>query len=232
MQSVFLSFTYNPHPDHVAETEDLRRRVSTVIESMDLRVVTGEDLGGEALSDEIRTRIEKCDALVALVTPWRDRLGQKVEPPWVRDEFNHAKAMKKRAFRIAHPDYAGGGMYAAHEYTTYTQDTLADVLVKLIKTLSLWRRASGRPLRIEIAPGGGQQFPRVAKPDCRYKLLRDYQETDWFKASVWPQPGALYAFVPGVPDDAKLMLQLKLDNETWESDFQDPIGRVQMTRQP
>ncbi len=231
MQQVFLSFTYNPHPDHVDESEELRRRVSTVIESMDLHVVTGEDLGGEQLTDEIRRRIDRADALVALVTPWRDRQGQKVEPPWVRDEFVYAKARDKRAFRISHPDYAGNGMYANFEYATYTEATLADTLLKLLQTLALWRKQSGRPMEIEIAPdGAGQRFDPARVRECEFQLFRNYEESDWRRAKIWPQPGALYAYLPGVPDQSKLRLRLQLDNETWQSDFQSPVGRVQMTR--
>jgi hypothetical protein len=231
MQQVFLSFTYYPHPDHIVETEELRRRVSMVIESMDLRVVTGEDIGGEALTDEIKERIERSDALVALLTPWKDRQGNKIAPPWVNDEFTYAKAKDKRAFRISHPDFVGAGMYAAHEYTTYTKDTLADTLLKLMKTLALWRKDSGRPMEIEIAPdAAGQRFDPARVRACEFQLFRNYEETDWRKATIWPQPGALYAYLPGVPDQAKLRLRLQLDNETWQSDYQSPVGRVQMTR--
>jgi hypothetical protein len=231
MQQIFLSFTYSPHPDHVTETEELRRRVSMVIEALDLRVITGEDLGGEALTPEIQVRIDKCDALVALVTPWKDRQGNKVAPPWVNDEFTYAKARNKRAFRISHPDYAGAGMYAAHEFTTYSPDKMPDTLLKLMKTLALWRKESGRPMEIEIAPDvAGQRFDPARVRECEFQLFRDYEESDWQRAKIWPQPGALLAYLPGVPDQAKLRLRLQLDNEIWQSDYQSPVGRVQMTR--
>jgi hypothetical protein len=231
MQQVFLSFTYSPHPDHVEEAEALRRRVSTVVESMDLRVVTGEDLGGETLSEEIKQRIDKSDALVALVTPWKDKQGNKVAPPWVNDEFTYAKAKNKRAFRVTHPDFAGAGMYAAHEYTTYSKDNLADALLKLMKTLALWKKESGRPMRIEIAPDvAGQRFDPARVRDCEFQVFVNYEESEWRKAKIWPEPGALYAYLPGVPDQAKLRLRMVIDNETWQSDYQSPVGRMQLSR--
>jgi hypothetical protein len=231
MQQVFLSFTYSPHPDHIDETEELRRRVSMVIESMDLRVVTGEDIGGEQLTDEIKQRIDRSDALVALLTPWKDRQGNKVAPPWVNDEFIYAKAKNKRAFRISHPDFAGAGMYAANEYTTYSKDKSAEPLLKLMKTLALWRKQSGRPMEIEIAPdAAGQRFDPASARKCQFQTLCNYEESDWREAKFWPQPGALFAFLPGVPDQSKVRLRLELGNETWESDYQSPVGRVQMKR--
>jgi len=231
MQQVFLSYTYTPHPDYVDETEDMRRRVSTVIESMDLRVATGEDLGGQGLSDEVKDRIEKADALVALVTPWKDNLGNKAAPPWVSDEFAHAKAHGKFAIRILHPDIAAAGMYAAHEYIAYSKDKPADMLLKLMKTLALWKKESGRPMEIEIATDvAGQRFDPAKVRQCEFQLLRNYEESDWRKAKIWPQPGALYAYLPSVPDQAKLRLRLQLDNESWQSDYQSPVGRVQLSR--
>ena len=69
MKHVFLSYTYNPHPDHVAETDGLQRTVRRVIEAMDLRVLDGQDLGGRPLDAEIDKRIDDADALIALGSP-------------------------------------------------------------------------------------------------------------------------------------------------------------------
>ncbi len=78
-QQVFLSYTCSPHVDYVAETDALRRNVTTLIESMDLRVVTGEDLGGGVLTPEVIDRIENADAVSALVSPWEEDGGPKSE---------------------------------------------------------------------------------------------------------------------------------------------------------
>ena len=231
MQQVFLSYTYNPHPDHVAESDQLRRRVGMVIESLDLRVATGEDLGGEALTEEIKARIAKADALVALQTPWQDKLGNKVPAPWVSDEFAHAKALGKPATRILHSHFAAAGMYAASEYIHFSPENPTDTLLKLMRTLALWRKEHGRPMEIEIAPNvAGQHFDQGRVTACEFQLFRNYEESEWRKATIWPQPGALYAYLPGVPEQAKLRLRLQFDNETWQSDFNSPVGRVQLKR--
>jgi len=231
MQQVFLSFTYRPHPDYVAESENLRRSVAIVIESMDLRVATGEDLGGEALTDEVRDRIEKADALIALLTPWKDANGNKVVPQWVVEEFAHAKAKGKPAIRIVHADLAPAGMYAANEYIAFAPDKLSDVLLKVMRTLALWRKQSGRPMEIEIAPDAGDpRFDPGRVKTCEYQVFLNYEESEWRKATIWPQPGALYAYLPGVPDQSKLRLRLQLGEETWQSAYNSPVGRVQLSR--
>ena len=45
MQSVFLSYSYNPHLDFVAETTQLVTASRIVIELLDLRMSDGVDLG-------------------------------------------------------------------------------------------------------------------------------------------------------------------------------------------
>lgn len=230
MQQVFLSYTYNPHPDFTADGADLLRRVSTVIESMDLRIVTGEDLAGQGLTPAVQDRIARADALVALLMPWKDSAGNQVAPPWVIDEFAYARGLGKRSIRVLHPTVVAAGMFAAHEYIAFEPGNVADVLLKLMKTLALWKRESGRPMEIEIAlDAAGRPFdPNNVR--CEFQLFRNYEESNWLPAKIWPQPGALYAYLPGVPDQAKLRLRLQRDTELWQSDYTSPVGRVQLSR--
>jgi hypothetical protein len=231
MQQVFLSFTYNPHPDYTAETELLHRRVSIVIEALDLRVVTGEDLGGEALTEEVKARIKEADALVAVISPWKDARGQKTQPQWVIEEFAHAKALGKPAIRLLHSEFAAAGMYAANEYIPVQPDNPTEALLKLLKTVALWKKDGGRPIDIEISPDiAGTRFEPANIRRCEFQLFINYRESDWRPATVWPQPGAMYAHLNSVPDQAKLRLRLELGNETWESAFHNPVGRVQLSR--
>jgi hypothetical protein len=68
---VFFFYTYNPHPDFDAETTQLVTASRVVIESLDLRVSDGVDLGERAIDSEIERRIIAADSLVAIVTPKR-----------------------------------------------------------------------------------------------------------------------------------------------------------------
>ena len=95
MQRVFLSYTYRSHPEHASEIDALQRMIRRVIESVDLRVVDGQDLGGRALDQEIERRINESDALIALFTPQADAQGNKVLPEFVSTEFQRARALMK-----------------------------------------------------------------------------------------------------------------------------------------
>jgi hypothetical protein len=227
MQQVFLSYTFDPHPDHVAETAALRKRVGMVIESMGLLETSGEDLAGGGLKAEVDKAIRSADAMVALLTPHNAAGGVKLAPPWINDEFATAKALGKPAIRIVHSALAAGGMYAADEYIPYSADSLADTLIKLMRTLALWKRQAGRTMQLEIAAVGSELPAGAAQVhQCEYQIFADFTEGQWTATKVWPEPGALYAVVRGVPEQAKLRLRLNVGGAVWQSDFQNPIGRV------
>jgi hypothetical protein len=51
MERIFLSYTYNPHPDCAGVTERPQLAARVVIESLGLRVVDGVDLGGRLIKE-------------------------------------------------------------------------------------------------------------------------------------------------------------------------------------
>jgi hypothetical protein len=232
MQQVFLSYTFKPHPDYAESTAKLRKMVGMVIDSMELREANGEDLGGLGLSPEVKARIEASDALVALVTPHHQAGGALQAPPWVQDEYAWAIAKDHPGIKIVHADLKAGVMFAGDEHIAYADDTLGDTLVKLMRTLALWKRTLGRPTQIVLdADAAGFDFDIDKDHACEYQLLsQDFKKSVWQPASIWPEPGALNAFVRGVPDMAKLRLRLTVDKAQWLSEFQSPMGRVVMTK--
>ena len=55
MDSVFLSYTYSAPLEFEEETNELAKSVRMVLEAIDIpQVVTGEDLGGQQLSTEVK----------------------------------------------------------------------------------------------------------------------------------------------------------------------------------
>jgi hypothetical protein len=218
---------FDPHPDHAAETAALRKRVGMVIESMGLLEVSGEDLAGGGLKAEIDKRIRSADALVALLTPHNVPGGAKLAPPWIADEFTTAKTLGKPAIRIIHGALTAGGMYAGDEHIPFGPDTLADTLIKLMRTLALWKRQAGQTMQLEIAASGSELPAEAARAQqCEVQVFADFTEGPWTPAKVWPEPGALYTVVRGVPEQAKLRLRLNVGGAVWQSDFQSPVGRV------
>ena len=181
MDTIFLSYTYNPHPDYIDETEELVKNIKIVAESQDLRVITGADLGGEALTLEIKKRIEDCDALVALITPWADGYGNPDTPPYVHDEYTYAVNKEKHAIRLLHTKLKSQGMYINQEYIPYDPKQTVEALLKLMRTLVLWKKTLGRSHEIQFLPtelvnslNGDDSDSR-----CEYQLLINRKPSTW-----------------------------------------------------
>ncbi|MES9909935.1 MAG: hypothetical protein ABW150_15720 [Candidatus Thiodiazotropha sp.] len=93
--------------------------------------------------EEIKRRIDGADALVALITSWTDTHGNPSAPPYVNDEFGHAKAQEKDCIRILHKDLPAQGMYQPHEYIPLDPDNSVGAVLKLMRTIAVWKRKAG-----------------------------------------------------------------------------------------
>jgi hypothetical protein len=109
MRTAFLSCHFGD-PDR-----ELVRQVETLLESHGLRVVIGEELGGGSLTPEVMGRIEKSDALVALMTKRSVPPDYGGTHPWVVDEFKHAKSRSISAIALVAPGVSVVGAYHGGE---------------------------------------------------------------------------------------------------------------------
>jgi hypothetical protein len=232
MERIFLSYTYNPHPDFAAETDRLQRAARVVAESLDLQVLDGIDLAGRAIDPEIERRIDEADGLVALFTPQADATGNPVTPPYVSDEYQFARTSGKNAIRLIHERLSPGGMGRNEEYIHLREGEELNAVLKLVRTLALWKRQAGRPVLVMIEPSDlGDRFRADAVGHvCQYQYLANYTYSGWERATIWPEPGSTYAHLPRVPRESKIKLRLAVDGEQWESQFCSPTGRIQLKR--
>lgn len=223
MKHVFLSYTYQSHPAHAADTDLLQRTVRRIIEAMDLRVVDGLDLGGRALDAEIDRRLDESDALIALVTPQADAAGLEVLPEFVGSEFQHARALKKPTIRVLHSSLVARGLGTQEEYSLYTPAKILDVVMKLLNTIALWKRENGRGVEIRIQPDElAARFDR-RNDRCEYELMVASGQTLPLKETrMWPEPGGPMVYVPNFIDGARVSVQLNVAGERWRSPFVAP----------
>lgn len=220
METIFLSYTYNPHPDYKDETEELVKNIKIIAESQDLRVDTGVDLGGGNLTPEIKQRIDACDALVALVTPWDDNSDKPAIPQFVNDEYNYAAFSDKCCIRMLHMSLDNQGMNANQEFIPFEPKKQADALIKLMRTLALWKKKLGHSYEVQLLPvelvdslnNAGEGF-------CKYQILFNHKVSEWKDIDVWPEPGGMVAYIPNVPDGAKINLKVTMGDEEWHSNF-------------
>jgi hypothetical protein len=224
MDTVFLSYTFNPHPDYQDETEKLVTDIKIIAECQELRVFTGVDLGGGPLGPEIQQRIMDCDALVALFTPWKDKYNNPAIPPYVNDEYTFAVNKGKQAIRLLHTVLNNQGMYANQEYILFDPQQPVDALLKLMRTLLYWKKKLGRAHEIQLLPPElvSGLINAGTNSRCEYQLLINRTPGQWNKTDIWPEPGGLVTYIPNVPEEAKFNLKVTLGNEQWHSRFCNP----------
>lgn len=137
MERIFLSYTFNPHPDFTENSDRLQRAARVVAESLGLRVLDGVDLGGRAIDAEIEHRIDEADALVAIITPQADPAGNPVAPSYVADEYQLARNRGKNAIRLVHERHPVKGMGQHEEYIPLREGDELNAVLKLMRTLAL-----------------------------------------------------------------------------------------------
>lgn len=224
MEKIFLSYTYNPHPDYKQETDELVKNFKIIAESQEIQVYTGVDLGGNRVSSAIKQRIKDCDALVALITPWKDAYNNPAIPPFVNDEYTFAIDNDKEAIRLWHTTLPIQGMNPDLEYISFDPNQQIDALFKLMRTLVLWKKKIGRSHEIQFLPAELVRKLNIgdANSCCEYQLLINRRPSEWKKIEIWPEPGGLVTYIPNVPDGAKLNLKVTFGDEQWHSNFYNP----------
>jgi hypothetical protein len=224
MESVFLSYTYRPPSEFEEETNQLVKNVRIMLEAMGIpRIVTGEDLGGQELSAEVKQRIENSEALIALETPWKQLAGDQgyIASDWVRREFTQAETLKKELIAVVHEKVELNSAFKGREYTVFRPPDHTPVLLKLMRTIALWKRKLGRAHIVEILPPElGKDLDEDNKDHlCKYRAIVDHNKSEWETASFWHEPGCVLAYLKGIPEGAKVQMEVTIGEAKWRSDF-------------
>jgi hypothetical protein len=216
MEKIFLSYHFDDGPNR-----ELARQVEELLESHSILVVTGETLGGGALTPEIEKEIQAADALIALLTR-RDKdagTGKWTTHPYCVDELKHARAFKIPAIAFMEGDVEVAGMYQDNQYIKYDADRPLAAFLKLSKTLFRWRKQVGRTLKIQLLPEEVARANWANRNMCQweYRLTSGMKETDWRKGRPQDEPGGLFLYVQ-VPDDT-MMIEVRIvcQGKAWAS---------------
>jgi hypothetical protein len=211
MQRVFLSMSFVPGD------VDLVDAATDFIESQDLLVVTGEDLGGLPLTDEIKRKIDEADALVSICTR-REHLaaGSFSTSTWVRDELMYAKAKGKPALALVEDGVDLGGMLAPNEQARFARSDPLKAFAKLANSLAIWRQKAGMTLKAAIVPVDIAVQLRKATT-VEYCAVRNGAADNWKSAPLVREIGGLYAYLAGVPRDALVRVRATTDGRVYES---------------
>jgi hypothetical protein len=213
---VFLAFAFRP------EDKDLVGYVDRLLGSLRIQSVTGDGLGGEQLTPAVQGRIDKCDALVALLTR-RDlkQAGGFTTHQWVLDELGYARNQRKRVIAVIEDGIDVGGMYQSHEYISLDSANPLSALLRLSETMGVWQREVGRTVKVQILPSElakriGHPFVGVA---CSYRVWLQGRYSEWIDVTPVPEGGGTFVYAEGIQDEHLIQIQVKeLDNaRVWVS---------------
>lgn len=187
------------------EDRELVGKIETLLNSHDVKVVTGARLGGRVLTPAIKERIASADALVALMTRREPSgaSGRWKTHPWVQRELAHARALKKLTIALLEGGVRIPSGLGQHERIALHRENPADALLALSETVRLWKEELGNPRRLLIKPDAvGQELLATAGLLCRYRFVSPQGiRSTWKLSDPILQPGATVLYVDGVRSD-------------------------------
>jgi hypothetical protein len=212
---VFLAFAFRD------ADKDLVDYVDRLFASHFVETITGEGLGGDALTPAVQTRIDGCDAVVGLLTQ-RDAIqnGGFTTHQWVLDEIAYARNKGKRAIAIVESGVNVAGMYQPHEYIPLDRASLLPTFIRLSETVGLWKREMGRTVKVQILPqalakkfGGSSNGIR-----CSHRLWSQGRNSAWTEVTPVPEgAGGTFAWIQGVQDEHLIQLRIESGGKAWHS---------------
>lgn len=206
MESVFLSYSFSTPEDRslVVEIEELLR-------SFGIKLETGLNLGGGQLTDEVESLIRHSDGLIALASR-RERLesGDWVTHPWIRDEFGYAKAKNKNSVALVEDGVKTDGAYESYERIPFTRDDPAPALLKLAKTLGIWKDKAGSRLKVRLLPD--DIVDELESPSYKYQFVSRGDSLGWKEIEPVLEPGGIYLHLQGVRDDYLIEVEVSSRN--------------------
>lgn len=206
MKEIFLSYHYD---DGV--NQRLAAQVEQLVESHGIRAVTGDVLGGNELTQEIKDQIAQADALVALLM--RDQ--QLANGNWTTfdypvSELQHAKSIPKPAIALVQEGVKVGGLGAANEYILYNADAPLTAFLRLSRTIGKWRIDAGNTTKVQIVPNEVAAELWAINDQCtwEYRFSKGDHETNWRQAKAKREPSGLYLNLR--VQDPTMLLEVKV----------------------
>lgn len=223
---VFLAFSFRE------QDRDLVAEVERLLESHDVRAVTGEYLAGEQLTPAVQQRIESTDGLIALLTR-RDELahGGWTTHSWVQDELNFARDKGIHAIPLVEKGIDVGGMHGERERIAYDREKPLAAFLHLSRTIGLWKNDSGGLLTVQIRPDDLALQVGLANGgvQCRYRLVGGGPPSPWKDVEPFPDVGGTFVQV-GVSNNASIQLDIEMQNTRWVSKATTPWPQIELKK--
>jgi hypothetical protein len=209
MNNIFVAFPFKPKAG--AAVKDVVDAIGRLIASHGLVAVTGESLGGDALSPAVQRLIGGSDALVALFTRERQLArGNKWLPTaWVQSEITSARSRGKRAIALVEKGVEVGGLFEEHERIDLDLRHPLDALLQLSESIRAWKEDAGRFLLVRLRPDEAAALAQTGNSQCRVRLVPlQGPAGGWDEGIIREQPGGVFLAVPGVKENVALEVEI------------------------
>jgi len=223
MDKVFLGFAFRQ------EDRDLAGYVEDLLASHDIRMITGEHLGGNQLTDAVKAQIDKVDALIALLT-CREQFasGGWATHQWVLDEISYARSRNIPAIAIVENGVKLEGAYVQHEYIPLEKSQPLPTFLKLSQTIHAWKQEIGDTAIVQIQPEDAAEFASqyAESVKCQYRFFHEGDYTDWKEAKVAEAPGGTLIYIKGVKPNCSVQVTMSNQQTVWQSKVEPQWVRV------
>lgn len=201
----------------------IKALVFPIIEAFGSEVISGKEVHGQIISEAIRNKIRRCDALIAFLTR-RDRSdGGWNTHRWVSDELATALAYDLRVLEVREVGVAGqGGIAGDRQRIEYDEKNRDRCLVELAKAIGQWHRIASVQLQLLPRQFVDEIRPLLRRPGfrCIYNLIEDNNESWNNEANVIPITGGLFINLKDVPRKALVQVHVEAQGKSWRSDFE------------
>jgi hypothetical protein len=217
---IFVAYGYNERDTWVPAL------VFPIVRAFGDEVVTGEELQGDQITDEVIRQIRQSDALLAFVTR-RQKIDETrwTTHRWVTDEISQALAFK---IPVAEVRELGvdeqGGIAGDRQRITYNETEREKCLVEIVKTIGKWH--ANNTVKLQLLPDECVQairpLLRSRSLRCTYQILdSDGDLSDEIPASILPITGGLFVHVRNVPRMSLIQIRVECGADSWTSNFEN-----------
>jgi hypothetical protein len=222
---VFVAFGYNDRDRWIPDF------IFPLVRAFGGEVLSGEDVQGQQITDEIRRRIETSDGLIALRTRRGDpdSVGTYRTHRWVEDELAYAIAHNVRVVEVREELVdSQGGIAGDRQWITYREGERDRLLIELTKLLGVWSRAVTVNIQLlppELVEEIRSQL-RAPGFSCTYKLLEGSRESIAQEGQVRPIKGGIFLQTPPLPPQSLIQVCIEAAGKRWTSDYEtlDSVG--------
>jgi hypothetical protein len=214
---IFVAYGYNDRDRWVREL------IFPIIEAFGGQVETGEELQGEIITEAVKEKIRRSDALIAFATRRTSSdPADRATHRWVTDELALAIAHNLPVVEVRERGVDQGGVAGNRQVITYDEKQRENCIVEVTKAIGKWCQGVAVTMQLHPEEFVDEVRPLLRRPGfrCEYTLLEGSRTIGRQVADVLPIKGGLFINVRGVPRQALVQVNVVGDGISWTSDFE------------